>query len=258
MPKLHVVLHFKLHQLRIGRREIILLPRLTLRQMAFVARFLEGRGCSVTSRNPIAARSREGSIRITMSGLCCSTYDASDLVLPALPDLLAFRKEAVSPDELESMYFKGFRTGKVAVFRMALRMEHSSAWDDLRREGQSALAPDERLACTFLMKAASHCELMTDFPCYDTEPVVLGRRRYFDSTLDSREAISTLRSVDATGSRNSYLKRDGTLQLAGFARQGRGALVDLFVEMGDWCYFSPAESESSNWRHGRPPSAPVV
>jgi hypothetical protein len=252
------VLRFVVHHLQLRKRHFILLPKLTLRQLRFIAESLERRGCSIISWNPIVARSKEGSIRVTMAGLCTSAFDASDLVLPIVPDLLTFPKEEVPIGALQGMYFRELRAPGSSAIRLSTRLEYSSVWSNLRREGGCALAPDEHMICTSVIRSARRIGIVADFPSFGAEAIVVGRQRYFKSTLAKAEALATLRVIGKEESRNSYLARDGTLRLIGFSMPGKRALIDLFAGLGEWCFFRPIWGESSNWRPERPNAAPVV
>jgi len=252
------VLRFVVHHLQLRKRHFILLPKLTFTQLQFIAESLERRGCSIISWNPIVARSKEGNIRVTKTGLCRSSFDASDLVLPTVPDLLTFPKEEVPLGILQGMYFREVRTHGYSVIRLSPRLEYSSAWSNLRRAGGCALAPDEHQICASMIRLARRIGIVADFPSFGAEAFVVGRQRYFKSTLAKAEALATLRVIGEEESRNSYLARDGTLRLIGFSMPGKRALIDLFAGLGDWCFFRPIWGESSNWRPERPNAAPVV
>ena len=252
------VLSFKLHSLQLEGRTYTLLPKLTFRQLRSIAESLQRRGCSIRSRNPVIARSKQGTVRVTLDGLCLSSFDASDLVLPTVPDVLTLPKEEVPLGVLQSMYLRELGTGESPVVRLTPRLEYSSLWGELRRTGRCALAPDEHLLCTSLIGRAGCCEIVTDFPCDRTQPFVMGRKRYFRSTLDKDQALATLRVIGKLGSRNSYLSQVGALKLNRFSKPKKCWFAKVFAEMGEWCSFSPIWGESSNWRPPRPNAAPVV
>lgn len=81
--------------------------------------------------------------------------------------------------------------------------------------------------------------MLTDFPSDESVSKVYGRKVYYESRLGRAEAVSTLRVVDARASRNSYLQRDGKVILDGPLSLPRKDLGELFVELGEWCYFTP-------------------
>lgn len=81
--------------------------------------------------------------------------------------------------------------------------------------------------------------MLTDFPSDKSVAKAYGRKRYYESLLSNVEAVSTLRVVDERASRNSYLQRDGTVKLNGTLLLLDRDLGELFVELGEWCYFTP-------------------
>ena len=103
-----------------------------------------------------------------------------------------------------------------------------------------ALAPDEHAVASFLLeKTQGKCEMITDFLVDGSTPLVLGKKRYFDSKLDADEAASTLRVVGERRERNSYIRRDGNLGLRSVSGISRADWTDLFADLGDWCPFTP-------------------
>ena len=215
-----------------------MLPKLNSGQLASIARLLEEKGCAVRAGDPLVARTNEGSFRLTSAGLCQSNFDAADLLLSSFPEVLEFPKATAPLEVLTAMYFKGGLSRNSTAQRLVTRMEHSSIWDALRRTGQCALAPDEHAASLLVIRSARKCQVVTDFP-FDTEaPFVLGKKRYFHSTLESGEASSTLRMIGSTGQRNSYVRRDGTLGLIASQRLTNAELRNLFADIGEWCYFA--------------------
>ena len=227
-----------MHQLRLGGKHLILLPKLNSGQLVSIARSLRGKGCAIRAGDPLFARTNEGSLRLTSAGLCQSSFDASDLLLPCLPEVLEFSKETVPLEVLSAMYFKGSLSMTSTAQRLVTRMEHSSVWDELRRTGQCALAPDVYAASLSLIRSARECQVVTDFPSDTGAPFVVGKKRYFRSKLESGEASSTLRVIGSVGQRNSYVRRDGTLGLTASQRPTDAELRDLFADIGEWCFFA--------------------
>jgi len=102
------------------------------------------------------------------------------------------------------------------------------------------LAPDEHAVVFFLLgKARRNCEMITDFLVAGSTPLVLGRKRYFDSKLSPAEGASTLRAVGELGQRNSYIRRDGNLRLSPVSGISRRHWTHLFADLGEWCSFTP-------------------
>jgi len=230
---------FKIYQLQLRDRHYLLLPKLNSRQMQTFARRLERKGYSVEKGGSMTAKSSKGTIHISPSGLCWSSSDPSDAVLPAVPDILACPKEPAPLGRIESMYYKLSRVSGGTLVRLSTRME-SSLWDELRASGQCGLSPDEHTVASFMMRRAKgDCGLLTDFPTDESIPRISGRRRFYESNLSVSEALATLEVVGAHATRNSYLKRDGILRLGSVPLPSRDEKLRLIDDLEDWCYFTP-------------------
>lgn len=235
------MLKFRVHQLQVGRRSYLLLPKLNPGQTKIFERRLLGRGFSVKRSRWLIAKSKEGIIRIDPSGLCWSTFDPADFLLPAIPDILACPKDRLPLDELKAMYFNVAESGGTTILRLAPRMESSSLWEALRKSGECGLAPDEREVASFLIReAGGTCRMLTDFSVEESGLRFHGRKPYYESTVACAEAASTLRAVEEKATRNSYLWRNGTLILSGRISPSRKDLAELFDRLDEWCYFAPA------------------
>ncbi len=234
------MLSFRVHGLEIGQRHYLLLPKMTPKQMRLLAGRLEGAGYSVRQGDSLSARSRESTIHVAPSGICWSTTDPSDAILPAIPDILTCEKERVPVRDLESIYLTRRRLGAGSLVRISTRIESASLWDSLRASDGCGLAPDEHaVASSLIKKSAGDCEVLTDFPADDSVPMICGRKRYYHSRLGCTLAAETLRSVRAKGPRNSYLFRSGVLKLGRLERLDLD-WFELSEELGDWCSFAPA------------------
>ena len=209
--------------------------------MQVFARRLVSKRYSVRLSQLLSAKSKEGTVHIDPSGLCWSSFDPADAVLPAVPDALACPKDRLPIRELEAKYFKAVKSGGTTIVRLNSRMESSSLWDALRASGECGLAPDEHDVVTFLMEqAGGTCRMVTDFPVEESTLRTCGRKHYFDSRLRSAEAASTLRTIGGRGSRNSYIQRDGTLRLSRAPSRSHKGLVELFDGLDEWCFFTSA------------------
>jgi len=203
----------------------------------FAGRF-EKKGYSVERAGSMIARSKKGTIHISPSGLCWSSSDPSDAVLPAVPDILACPKEPTSLRMIESMYYRMSRVNGKTIVRLSTRLE-SSHWGELRASGQCGLTPDELAVASFMIRRAKgDCELMTDFPTGESVPRICGRRRFYESSLTLTEALTTLEVVGKHATRNTFLMRDGILRL-GVPLPSRDEKLGLIAELGEWCYFTP-------------------
>jgi hypothetical protein len=166
--------------------------------------------------------------------------DPADAIVPAIPDVICSPKERVPLKRLVSMYLGIGRVGAKAVARISTRVESYSSWDRLRRSGDCGLAPDEHAVTTFLLARSQTANtLLTDFPTHESEVRICGRNQYYLSRLDRACAVGFLRAVGTKGSKNSYLPRDGLLELDGGARRTRREWSELFSGLGEWCCFAP-------------------
>lgn len=202
---------------------------------------LANKGFSVQRSQVLSAKSREGTIHIDPSGLSWSAFDPADAVLPAMPDVLRSPKEPVRLKELAAKYFRAARSGGTTTLQLVPRVESSSRWAALRASDECGLAPDEHEVASFLIRqAGGTCRMVTDFPNAGSVVAVYGRKLYYDSTIGSAEAVSTLRAVGKRASRNSYLRRGGALELSGILSPSREDLAELFEGLGEWCSFTAA------------------
>ncbi len=241
MPKRLALLRFKVHQLELGGKRFLLLPKLNERQVGILENRLAKAGFSVERGPLLRARSKDGTISLSPAGVSWSAFDASDALLPAIPDLVDAPKERVPLTRLRESYFKGSTSDGATRVQLHARIEHSSIWSKLRASGQSGLTPDEHaVARFFIARAKGYCGLVTDFPVDDPTPHIFGRKRYFDSSVDPAEALSTLRVVGAQSARNAFLRRDGSLGFAGVSPVTRREWLDFFDELGEWCFFTPS------------------
>lgn len=234
------MLPFRIHQLEIGRLHYLLLPKLTRWQMRVISERLTEAGYSVELSDHLSARSAHASIRVDASGVCRATTDVGDLLIPAVPDILASRKARIPMSELESLYLAGGRFGRKTTIRVFTRVESGRLWDLMRASESCGLTPDEHAVTSFLLER-SHgaCEVLTDFPTHESVVRVLRGRRYYNSRVYAATASMTLRAAGARSPRNSYLRRDGVLKVDNLRRPSASDWRCLFNELGEWCYFAP-------------------
>jgi hypothetical protein len=230
------MLSFRVHQLLISGRHYVLLPKLNSHQMGVLAERLTKEGLRVRVTDSIFATSSGETVHIEPSGICWSTSDPADLILPAIPDVLASPKESLPTIDLQSKYFT--KSNKVREIQLFPRIDVSSNWETLRAEGECGLAPDEHLVTSFLLeRARGSCLIVTDFPVDGSRRLILGRRRYFESNVLADEVHRTLRVVGKKGVRNSYLPKGGALSL-GPSRLSSRDIGELVSQLGEWCYFT--------------------
>ena len=233
------MLRFTVHQFQLAGKYYLLLPKLnTLQKKILADRFSEIG--TVRSTATLAVSSREGTIKVSDEGLCWASYDPSDAVLPVVPALLSCPKEEASMETAKGKYFRETRSKEGTTCHFFPRLESSTRWRELRATGGCALAPDEHAVVSFLVeRAKGNCEMITDFLADGSIPLVLGRKRYFDSRLDPDEATSTLRVAGKRGQRNSYIPRDGRIDLGAMSAPSRRDWSDLLAYLGEWCSFAP-------------------
>jgi hypothetical protein len=235
------MLPFKVHRFQIGSMRCLLLPKMTRVQMHVISDRLTSLGYSVHLTRALAAKYADSTVRVDPSGVCWSTGNFDDSIIPAIPSILASEKEKVPTEELESMYVAVGRSEHGVRARLTTRLESYSNWRRLRESDTCALSPDEHLvACFMLRRANGSCGVLTDFPVRRSEVRIFGGRRYFDSHLDCRQVASTLRVAGAKSKKNSYLRREGLLELGRLKLPSAREWRELFDKLGEWCYFKPA------------------
>jgi hypothetical protein len=234
------LLPFRIHQFRIGRVHLLLLPKMNNAQMMVISKRLTEAGYAVERSDSLLAKSGHSKIRIDASGVCRSTTDIADLIIPVIPDILSLKKESICIGELKSLYLATGRPGKKTRIRISTRTESCLLWELMRASDSCGLSPDEHAVSSFLFEHTSGaCDVVTDFPEEGSMIKMLGRRRYFDSRIGPSTAAMTLRVAGAKSARNSYLPRDGMLGLTSFERPSAMDWLGLFKELGEWCYFTP-------------------
>ena len=233
------LLQFKVHQLRLGGKHYFLLPKLNSSQVGVLARRFSEIG-SVKRGAVLVGNSRQGTIRVSESGLCWSSFDPSDAVLPAVPDLLSCPREEAPLEAVRGKYLAMRKSRSGMTIRILPRLEASSLWRELRASGGCALAPDEHAVVSSLIRRAQGTRVMvTDFFVDSSTPLIYGRKRYFSSKLGPDEAASTLNVVGGRGQRNSYIPNDGELGPILLSSFSRRDWVDLLAGLGEWCPFTP-------------------
>ena len=233
---------FGFRQFALSGRFHVPLPKMAPQQMATMRQRLESIGFTTKGNDPL--RASRGGLRVLVnpSGLCSSEQDLSDAIAPALPAILASKPARVPFRALRDLYFASESRGRGVLLRLSPRLESESYWDELRSTGSCALTPDEReVYSTLLSSSTSLTPLVTDFPVEGSVVRRIGRRQYYNSRLEPREAASTLRGMGPAQERNTYLPRDSILSLTP-ARLPKGELLDVFKALGDWCFFAPRQT----------------
>jgi hypothetical protein len=234
------LLSFRVHQFQLSGRHYLLLPKLNSAQIQRLSRRFADEGYAVRQGPILSAKLKGRTIHVDPAGLCWSTVDPADAVLPVIPELLRTPKETVPLRTLEAIYFRIGYGERPMVVRLATRMESSPLWKDLRSSGECGLAPDEGAVVSFITsKTPGTCSMLTDFAVEGSTPRICGRKQYFESDLDGRQVEETLRSAGDPGRRNSYVQQHGVLRLSGLLHLFRDDLRSLFRGLGEWCFFTP-------------------
>ena len=240
MRMLLPLLEFRLHELAFGSRFYILLPKLNRAQMKALGTRLKTQGFTLGGDTSIIARKDGVVLHVDPHGLCWSRSNPADSVVPVIPELLGMTKEAVPLEELKRRYFFLEHSGPGATLRFEPRLERGSSWKALRATNQCGLAPDEGAVLLFLLGfAMGTCDMLTDFPIPTSRERIIGGRQYFDSPLPCTEIRPTLRLAGARSPRNSYLPSKGTIQFGRLNPPSRRVYVELFEDLGEWCYLMP-------------------
>jgi hypothetical protein len=232
------LLRFRFHQIVLGDRFYLPLPKMTPRQMRLIRERLESIGFRTALKNTLRATKAGVTIVVDPSGLCWSNEALSDAIAPVVPEMLRCDKKTVSHRALRGLYFASERHGQELHLRLSPRMEFDSLWDELRATGACALTPDEkRVYSALLSRSPTDTPLLTDFPVQGCVVRRIGRREYYDSKLEPSEAASSLRVLGSKGERNSYLPRDSLLALQSTAlrEETMGGFLD---DLSEWCFMS--------------------
>jgi hypothetical protein len=235
------MLRFKLHEIRLGLWTHLLMPKLNENQLEWIAGKLTNIRFRVERGSTLVARRKEVTIHLNPSGHCWSSSDPGDFVIPLIPEILGFPKQRVPLAEFKGRYFRVSRSENKALVRLTTRMESAKDWELLRATGQCALSPDEKIvASTLIRSSRGGCTLLTDFPVDDGGVRVIGNRQYYESFLESEDAVAMLREVGRTRTRNSYVPGNGFLRLRTFVPPSSNTLRAISEELGEWCYFTLA------------------
>ncbi|MDA4125099.1 MAG: hypothetical protein OK438_06605 [Thaumarchaeota archaeon] len=233
--------------IKLGETWYLPLPKLAESQTRFIADRLRTKGYTVGGSRVFVARKGDTVLHVDPAGLCWSREDPSDAFGPALPDLLKMEREGLAIDQLRARYFSGGRSGGSLTVRFSTRMESSPLWADLRAAGECGLTPDERDVVLMVVRSSKEgCIFITDFPTEGSRVRVLGRRQYYESSLDPDAVSSTLRATGERRGRNSYLPKGGMLHFSSLLLPSHAKQAEFFAGLGEWCFLRPIIRESSN------------
>jgi hypothetical protein len=232
------LLDFRLHQLYLASLErfFLPLPKMSQRQEEGLSAHLESRGYTVRATKSIwvAQKGRHHISVYPKLGLASSTDDMLDAIAPAVPELLASVRAGVLQRDVSSRYFSLRASRGSTTLRLFPRMESSTIWSSLRKEGLCGLTPDEAVA---LARVLGVLPSGTPVRCVTSEArdgsrrVQFGRRAYYSSVLPVEEFLSSMTTIESRrpGS-GAYLPREAVLDLPGRIEAELGA-----EEVGEWC-----------------------
>jgi hypothetical protein len=225
--------------MRIDDRNCVLLPKLNDEQMRILSERLVSKGFSVRDRVSLSASLKKRTIHVERKGVCWAAFDPADAIAPVIPALLEVRPQPLPLEVLLERYFVLGRSEGITTVRFLPRVEGSRLWRFLRASGECGLTPDELKIAKFILGASEGpCCLLTDFPSEGSKVRVLGSSRYYESSLEPFEVVATLRGIGPRQFRNSYLPRNGIVQL-GRCCLPRRDLNELFMSLGEWSGFKP-------------------
>ncbi len=104
------------------------------------------------------------------------------------------------------------------------------------------MTPDEEAVYSSLLSfSRDSIPAVTDFPTPGCAVRRIGQRQYYDSDLKPIEFVSTLRGLETSGERNTYLPRDALVRLPSSALSPKPSR-DPFAGLGEWCFLSHAKA----------------
>jgi hypothetical protein len=148
-----------------------------LLQLNILSTRLSGSGFKATTSSMLTARRPGQTIHIGSSGYCLSNRDPTDLVVAAIPELLAAPKQSVPATALMRTHLQTKHSAPGVAVRFTPRIESGILWTEPRRADNCDLAPDDHSVLRAVLGTASgRCTLLTDFPVEGSKIKVLERR----------------------------------------------------------------------------------
>jgi hypothetical protein len=228
------VLRFEVSQLLIEseRRFYLPLPKLNRLQVDFLKRELLDEGYSVSSSESLVARKGSLSLYVSPAGLASSSSDLMDVLLPSIPNILAFPKTP-----LETNPYVAVKRGR-GLFEVHLfpRLESMGRWTALRRQGDCGLTPDEALVLERLLGGSEELiGCIADYPTEGCTTTHAGRHPLYRCMVPADEFVCNLRTISRTSARNTYLPRSSILTMKKSPAQ---IGPEDSRQLGEWCYLS--------------------
>ena len=235
------MLNFRLQQLYLERKHkyFLPLPKLNDEQLRILSERLVRLGYKLRAGWKVRASMGSAVLWFERGGIAYSSSDLVDPIAPIIPKVLEVEKKRVTPRSLSEMYYATNCEGKSLRVRFNTRIESLSTWKELRVVDESGLTPDEALVLKVLLgRAKGSVRVVADYPNETARIIQIGRRLYFDSSLDVDEFRANLRILGQRNQRNTYLPRNCMLDLANFKLPEADELSKLSSELGEWCYYS--------------------
>jgi hypothetical protein len=226
------LLKFELRQVRLEHldRYYLPLPKMTSAQMRLLDGRLASEGFSTrTDGERLTGNGASGRITVAPYGLAWSSGELLDVLAPAVPDLLHFPREPATSNP----YFAAKKVRGGFEIQFFPRMEGLRIWNELRREGECGLTPDEGEVVSRVLAGVDHpLECVTDYPTDGCSMLQVGRRQYYRSLVSAGEFVARLRTVSNAFSRNCYLPRSSVMRVASRTPPA----FPESEELGEWCF----------------------
>jgi hypothetical protein len=212
-------------------------------QLEIIQLRLASSGYAISRSKVLRAAKGTVVLHVNPAGLCWSNADITDVVAPIIPEMLEAKKDRTPLEAIKGGYFSISTAGRRSVLRFNPRVESSSFWGELRATNVCGLTPDECEVYSYVLSQTSGCcQVVTDYPTEGCRIRRIGRRQYYQSTVETAEAASNLRVVGEQRVRSVYLPKTNLIQLTSMPGLSPRDLEELFLNLGEWCYLVPGEA----------------
>jgi hypothetical protein len=212
-------------------------------QLEIIRLRLASSGYTISRSKVLRAAKGTAVLHVDPAGICWSSADVTDAVAPIIPEMLAVKKDRTPLDVIKDGYFSISTAGRRSVMRFNPRVESSSFWGELRATNTCGLTPDEREVYSYVLSQTSGCcQVVTDYPTEGCRIRRIGRKQYYQSTVETAEAASNLRVIGEQRVRSVYLPKTNLIQLNSMLDLSPRDLEELFLNLGEWCYLVPGEA----------------
>jgi hypothetical protein len=236
--RMSIVLEYRYAHLELGgkRKHCILLPKMNGKQLDVLRRKLISLGFRIERKNIFSAK--KGTVRIWLdpSGLCWSSVDPTDYVIPSIPELLGCEKEKIRREEFNQLYFNIIKNKDNYLVRFKTRLEHGYTWKLLRKIGISGFSPDECTVIKWLLGfARGNITALCSYPIEDSSILRIGRRNYYVVELDVERFVSEISDFTTHKRRQCFLFQECTVTLRSL---NVSSMNKSNPELGEWCYYT--------------------